>query len=210
MKRGVITALLLTALSTAPVGAEPEFRIEYPNGVPRVEVSGDYRLSHYTVWRAAAADGPYGRLSDADVLCMGPCYADDYTAVGGRTYWYRFDLVTPDAGLVSLGPYLVVISADLARPLSVTLVPNPGHGPTQVTLFLAGRPGGAVLAEASVFDLEGRRLATLYHGALPSGPTRISWSGHTDDGRDLRSGLYLLRVATADGRYVVSRVIRTR
>src|SRR5262249_55113581 len=154
----------------------PEFRIAYPNGVPRVEITGDYRQSHYTVWRAAAAEGPYGLVSDDDILCVGPCFADDYSAIGGRTYWYRFDLVTPNAGLVSFGPYRVDISADLARPLTATVSPNPGHGPTQVMLFLAGRPGGAVLAEAIVFDLEGRRLATLHHGPLSNGPTRLGWS----------------------------------
>jgi hypothetical protein len=209
MKRAVVTALLLTALSVDPGMAAPELRIAYPNGVPRIEITGDYRQSHYTVWRAAAAEGPYGLVSDAEILCVGPCYADDYSAVGGRTYWYRFDLVTPN-GLASFGPYRVDISADLARPLTATVSPNPAHGPTQVTLFLAGRPGGAVLAEATVFDLEGRRLATLHHGALPSGATRLGWNGRADDGRDLRSGLYLLRVATADGRFTVTRVIRTR
>src|SRR5215831_4419587 len=209
MKRAVVTALLLGALSGDPLQAAPEFHIAYPNGVPRVEIAGDYRESHYTVWRSASAEGPYGRVSDADVLCFGPCFADDYTAVGGRTYWYRFDLDGPN-GLVSFGPYRVDISADLARPLTVRVSPNPGRGPTQVTLFLAGQPGGAVLAEATLFDLEGRRLATLQHGALPNGPTRLTWSGRADDGREVRSGLYLLRVATADGRFTVTRVIRTR
>lgn len=210
MKRAISTALLLVSLSAGPSLGAPEFRLQYPNGIPRVEIVGDFRHSRYTVWRSGSAEGPFTLVTDGDVLCVGPCFADDYSAQGGRTYWYRFDLVLPEGGLVRFGPYQAEISADLARRISATVSPNPGRGPVSVLLFAAGAPGASVHTEASLFDLQGRRLATIHRGPLPSGPTRVSWNGRADDGRELTAGLYLLRVISADGRHTVARVLRTR
>ena len=210
MKRTIAAAVLCVALTAGSVAAAPEFRMLYPNGVPRAEISGDWRHSHYTVWRAPAAQGPFTLISDSDVLCLGPCFVDDFDAVPGRTYVYRFDLVLGDGTAVSFGPYVATISAELARPLSAAVSPNPGRGAARVTLFMASAPGATVGAEAALFDLQGRRLNTLFRGALAAGATRFDWDGRTTDGRDLRAGLYLLRVATSDGRTFVTRVVRSR
>jgi flagellar hook capping protein FlgD len=210
MKRTISTALLLVALSATPSAAVPEFRIQYPNGIPRVQIVGDYRHSTYTVWRAGGPDGPFTLVTEADVLCVGPCFADDYSALPAHRYWYRFDVVDPEAGLLRFGPFQADISPDLARRLSANVSPNPGNGPTSVGLFLAGAPGSSIYTETALFDLQGRRLTTLHRGPLPSGPTRLTWNGRADDGRALPTGLYLLRVVTADGRHTVARVVRTR
>jgi hypothetical protein len=210
MKRTISTALLLAALTAGPSQASPEFRLQYPNGIPRVEIVGDFRHSRYTVWRAGSPEGSFTLVTDGDVLCVGPCFADDYSAAGGRTYWYRFDLVLPDGGLVSFGPFQASISRDLARSLSATVAPNPGAGPVNVALFVAGPPGTSVAAEVGVFDLQGRRLASLHRGALAAGPTRLQWGGRADDGRTLAAGIYLVRATTADGRSAVARLVRSR
>ena len=210
MKRLIATLLLLVTLGVGPSSSAPEFQLRYVNGIPRVEIEGDFRHSHYTVWRAAVAGGPFVAVTDGDVLCVGACFADDYSASGGHTYWYRFDVSPPEGGPVSYGPYEATISRDRARPLSASVSPNPGHGSTQVTLFLSGMPGASVHADAALFDLQGRRLATIHRGPLSSGLHRISWNGRADDGSELRTGLYLLRAVTVDGRQSVTRVIRTR
>lgn len=210
MKRTISTALLLAALWATPSAGATDFRLQYPNGIPRVQIVGDFRHSHYTVWRAGSPDGEFIMVTDSDVLCVGPCFADDYAALPGHRYWYRFDVIDPEGGLLRFGPFQADISADLARRLSATVSPNPGRGPASVGVFLAGPPGASVHTEAAVFDLQGRRLTTLHRGPLPSGPSRLAWNGRADDGRALPTGLYLLRVVTADGRHVVARVVRTR
>lgn len=210
MKRFVIATALAAALCATPVSAEPDFRLTYPNGVARVQITGDWRLSRFTVSRAAAVSGPFERVGEGDVLCVGPCFVDDYSAVGGRTYFYRFQLQLADGTSATFGPYAAAIASDQVRALRATVFPNPGQGTTEVTLFAAGRPGTTVGGEAALFDLSGRRLRTLFHGPLSSGPTRLSWDGRDEDGRELRAGLYLLRLATWDGRVAVTRVIRSR
>src|SRR5262245_10527337 len=172
MKRTVLTTLLWLTLTASAVRAEPEFRLTYPGGVPRVEISGDWSQSRYTVWRADAAAGPYLAISQSDVLCMGPCYAEDLDVTPGGTYFYRFEIQPAAASPRNFGPYAAVISPEFHR-LSASITPNPGRGATRLTLFSAAR--GAMFTDASLFDLQGRRVATLYQGELPAGRTEVSW-----------------------------------
>ena len=88
---------------------------------------------------------------------------------------------------------------------------NPSPGAVVVELFLAGVPGATrTNVEASLFDLQGRRVSTIHRGPLANGLTRVSWSGRGDDGRTLRAGAYFLRFSAADGRVSVARVLRAR
>jgi hypothetical protein len=210
MKRFVLLGCVLGILLTRPAKADPEFRVTYPQGIPRAAIAGDYRYSSYSVWRAETAEGAFSAVTAGDVLCMGACFADDYGAAPGRTYWYRFDLVLADGSSVRFGPYPARIDPEQARRLSAAVTPNPGFGSATLSVFLAGAPGSSTEAEVAMFDLQGRRVAGLHRGRLSAGITRVSWSGRSDSGHPLAAGLYLLRATTADGRSWVSRVIRSR
>lgn len=209
MKRTLTLSLLLLALSGEPSRSDPEFRLSYPDGVPRVEIGGDWQYSHYSVWRAESPAGPFQRISGSDVLCLGSCSAEDFDVMPGGTYFYRFDVQPPADAARSFGPYAAVISPEFHR-LSASVTPNPGRGATRVTLFSAARPGSAMFTDASLFDLQGRRVATLYQGTLVPGRTAVEWSGRGRDGRDVAGGIYLLRVTAADGRAFVTKMVRSR
>ena len=200
----IVAVLLAADLSIA----EPELRVSYPSGVPRVEISGSYPQSHYTVWRRLPADVQFAPLTDGDVLCLGSCFAFDRGAEPGRSYLYRFDLQLADGSRVSFGPYPVTISAELARSVRASVWPNPGRGSGRVELFLGGE-GGALEAEAGLYDVQGRAVVTLHRGALARGLTVLAWNGHGDDGRALAGGLYFLRFASPLGA-TVTRVLRLR
>lgn len=208
MKR-LTLALAALALSARLTAADPAYQVEYLNGVPRIQLAGNYSQSYYIVWRAAAEQGPYEAITQAGVLCLGSCYADDYGAIPGRTYWYRFD-VWSEQGSLSFGPFAVTISAELARRIGARVAPNPGGGATTVTLMLADPPGKATPSEAALFDLQGRRIATLHRGPVAGGTTRIRWDGRGADGAPVPAGVYLLRFHAADGRSILTRVIRAR
>ena len=60
----------------------------------------------------------------------------------------------------------------------------------------------------AVFDISGRRLATLAQGVLPAGERSIRWNYRSDDGRTLPTGLYLVRADVGGG--AVARVARRR
>jgi len=142
------------------------------------------------------------------VLCLGPCFAFDPAAEPGQTYLYRFDLELDDGSRVTFGPYTVTISAALAARMRARLSPSPGAGAARVELFLGGA-GGPLEADARLFDLQGRAVATLHRGPLARGLTTLAWDGRGDRGGMLPSGLYLLRFSSPLGT-TVTRVLRTR
>ena len=211
MKHAVFVLIVGAALLFGhPAVSDPELRLSYPGGIAHVEIGGSYPFSHYRVWRATSA-GDFSPITDADVLCTGSCFADDFGAEPGATYLYRFDLATPQGDLVRFGPYLVTISPRLVHRIAAQVSPNPSAGAVVVELFLAGVPGATrTNVEASLFDLQGRRVSTIHRGPLANGLTRVSWSGRGDDGRTLRAGAYFLRFSAADGRVSVARVLRAR
>ncbi len=188
--------------------ADPSVRVSYPDGVPRVEISGSYPQSYYTVWRALPGQATYTPVMDGDVLCLGSCYALDRTATPGATYLYRFDLTLVDGSRVSFGPYAVTISPSLAARVRVSVWPNPVHGPARIELFVSGE-GDPVEAEAALYDVQGRAVATLHRGPLARGLNVLAWDGHGRDGGPLDAGLYFLRLSTPVGT-TVSRLLRVR
>jgi len=191
--------------------AEPELRVRYPNGVPQVSITGEYPGAVYAVYRAPVNGGPWERISENAVLCMGSCYADDPGAVPGASYQYRFDLMVTGAEgaqILVYGPFLATISPALARPVGVFVFPNPGRGSTSVQLHVGGLTSDrAVPGEAVVYDLAGRQVRVIHRGTLARGLTTITWDGRDERGAELQRGVYLLRF-TADGRQAIARIVR--
>lgn len=201
-------ALAALALSASLALAEPQLVVRYPYGVPQVSITGDYTGSTYTVARAPAGGGEFVTITEDWILCLGSCYADDRGAVPGESYLYRFDLVLADGRPVTYGPFLATISPALARPLGVFVYPNPGRGATTVQLYVSGSPQDqAVLGEAAVYDLTGRRVRLVRRSALSRGLTTLTWDGRDDRGEALPAGVYLLRF-TAESRAAVARIVR--
>jgi hypothetical protein len=100
---------------------------------------------------------------------------------------------------VSVAPAATGRSLELAAPR-----PNPFTGATSMR-FLAPRAGAVSLA---VFDLEGRRVTTLYEGEAGPGWRDLSWDGRDGTGRSVPAGVYLVRLA-ARGEVVSRRLVRT-
>ena len=71
----------------------------------------------------------------------------------------------------------------------ISVHPNPGNAEFRMDLELP--VSGEV--EAAIYDLSGRRVAMIHDGVLPAGLRTLSW-----DASDITSGIYLLRVESAD------------
>jgi hypothetical protein len=72
--------------------------------------------------------------------------------------------------------------------------PNP-FNPTTVISFDLAKPGYVRL---DVFDVAGRRVATLVDGNQPAGTAEVAWNGGDANGRPVSSGVYFYRLL-ADG-----------
>ncbi|MBD3349164.1 MAG: T9SS type A sorting domain-containing protein [Candidatus Eisenbacteria bacterium] len=73
--------------------------------------------------------------------------------------------------------------------------PNP-FGPVTRIEFALPAPSECRLA---VYDIRGRRVATLIDGRVGPGLTRVEWDGSTDGSERVASGIYLYRLETDAG-----------
>ena len=73
--------------------------------------------------------------------------------------------------------------------------PNPFNPSTKISFSLE-QPGSV---ELNVYDLAGRRVATLERGAMASGHHSVVWNGRTDAGIPVASGLYRYVLKTQQG-----------
>ena len=118
----------------------------------------------------------------------------DRSAESGRKYWYRLT--------AQEGSETVVIGAAIAVEAQTRLEfrlgdvgPNPGGGPLGI-VFALPHPA---LIEIAVFDIQGRRVASLARGAWPAGTHEVKWNGRTQAGETALAGIYFLRYTYPGG-----------
>jgi hypothetical protein len=75
------------------------------------------------------------------------------------------------------------------------MVPNPFHPRGRVPFELA-RSGRTLL---TVHDPAGRLVRVLVDRVLPAGPHAAEWDGRDAVGREVRSGVYFVRLAGQNG-----------
>ena len=93
------------------------------------------------------------------------------------------------------GPGLGKLLALADGPLLLQNAPNPFNSQTVISWFLL-KPGTTRL---EVFALTGQRVAVLHQGPQQAGLHRLHWEGRDEQGRPLASGIYIYRLATAEG-----------
>ena len=74
-------------------------------------------------------------------------------------------------------------------------VPNPFNATTVIT-YDVPIGGGHVAIE--IFDVAGRRVATLVDGPETAGRNRVTWRGVDENGRELGSGVYFCRLRAGE------------
>jgi hypothetical protein len=80
--------------------------------------------------------------------------------------------------------------------------PNPFNGETKISFTLPR----ASQIDLCVYDLIGRKVATLYSGQVEAGETEIGWDARTTAGAELPSGIYFYRLAIAEGKSLTRRM----
>jgi hypothetical protein len=85
------------------------------------------------------------------------------------------------------------------------IVPNPLRRDARFTLTLE-RAG---VVDLAVYDVGGRRVATLHRGWLAAGMHSLRWNGERDGGGKTHAGVYLLRANDA-GVTIVRKLVVAR
>jgi hypothetical protein len=134
---------------------------------------------------------PHRRV-DAD------CYAahdgaSRLAAGGAVTYSLFLVDIAGERSLVAREEVLVAP----ARPgiADVAISPNPANPATRISFALKRSERVAV----AVYDLAGRRMALLADGVLSAGRHVLPWNGRGEDGREVASGSYLVRIVAESG-----------
>jgi hypothetical protein len=161
-----------------------------------------------------------GGFSPALVGSASQPYSIHFDVTGATpdsTYSATLTFTTSDEnlpGALAQADLVVVLKARFTNPTDVT-----SSGPVTVTRLYPGFPSPAVagatirfdLARPSpiriaVFDVAGRRVATIAQQSYPSGRYEFYWDGRGDDGRALRSGVYFVKMSGARVPTKLSRV----
>jgi len=116
--------------------------------------------------------------------------------VGGETEDYPVHISPPPTG---------VDDRPLPGEIRLGLQPNPAGSWVDVSLALPRES----FANVGVYDIAGRKLATLMGGVLPAGEKTLRWDFRGDNGQQLPLGLYLVR-ANVDGRVVTRTVVKIK
>jgi YVTN family beta-propeller protein len=109
----------------------------------------------------------------------------------------------PSAG----SPVAVSAEMQVAKPGALSgphVSPSPAHHGTTISFTLPA----AGNAELAIYDLLGRRIATLADGLQPAGPQNLRWDGRARDGSPAWPGVYFARLVTG-GRAMSARFIVT-
>lgn len=190
-----------------------------PTRVYLEDVTNDDKLDMLTVisaWggvsiRKGNGDGTFGASS----VYLGAELASD-VAVGDVTRDGKLDLAMTDktnarvnifflrdASIAKLQPTDAPTIPSNIAPLLAQNYPNPFNPKTLIRYDLP--VGGQV--KLSVYDLKGRRVATLVNAKLPPGSQQVTWNGRDDRGGEVAAGVYLYRLvvngATAGQRKMV-------
>jgi hypothetical protein len=106
----------------------------------------------------------------------------------------RLELVSPGKTALSLLALAGSIQhADILLPKAMELYQNTPNPFNPSTLIQFNLPGAAAV-RLEVFDLRGRRVATLANNEYPAGIHAVHWSGRDDSGRPLADGVYFYRL----------------
>ena len=108
----------------------------------------------------------------------------------GGAFWYD-DIRFGDVSAVS------VPTASSSRPFDLAQnAPNPFNPTTRIAFELAR----SQTVELVVYDVAGRRIASLLRGALDPGTHSVTWDGTAADGTPVASGVYRYELKTDSGR----------
>jgi hypothetical protein len=165
-RRTGAVAILVTAMAAAMPGAGHAYQLDRAtfSGAAPNAVNGSVKLR--------------GTLAEA-------CVAG---TAGGGGYTFHLGFWAPS-----------VLSVTAVRPMDGTVVladrldaafPNPFRQHATISFSLA-RPAAVRL---SIYDVAGRRLATLAEGPLLAGEHRRVWDGRDDAGRAIAAGVYFYRL----------------
>jgi hypothetical protein len=118
-------------------------------------------------------------------------FTDNYVE-SGKKYLYRLSDVNSAGVITQYAPLSVNIEQLLQTTAMENAYPNPFNPQTYIAYHLANSAD----VNISVFDLQGRKVNSLFTGRQPAGSYHVYWNGLNEDGLREPSGNYIIRLKT--------------
>jgi hypothetical protein len=186
---------------------------------PESEVADSSGIVEFTV--DAESSGPimYQWLFNGQPLADGPLPSGAEVS-GSQSSYLRISQptadeqgsytcqLTNDFGSVvtqpaQLGPPVTAVGPSGAGRLAFASAPNPARHDATLS-FVTPREGPV---KVGIFDVTGRRVATLHDSSLEAGPHQLRWDLRGESGHRVTAGVYLAKLETAGGDRAVRIVV---
>jgi hypothetical protein len=122
-----------------------------------------------------------------------------WSGAAGSTALDGFDISPLDAEAATVAiaePTVAAPVADATTSGSELELYHPTPNPFEhTTRFAYAITAGTEQVDIGVFDLAGRRIRVLAHGARGVGRYEVAWDGRSDNGDRVRNGIYFLRAS---------------
>lgn len=204
---GISVLQNLAQPAPAPPSFAPAFDLpsnDLPHGIWGADLTGDGMLDLVTANSGGADLSIFRNIGGGafDTPVSEPVGLTPFSVAGGD--WNgdgRVDLVALNRTSADLTVLLNAAPSGTAAPVVADgrvgllgISPSPFRDATNVELALE-RAG---YVSVRVFDVRGRAVATLQDGPLGAGAHVLRWSGRSDAGATVASGVYFLRMDTAE------------
>jgi len=140
-------------------------------------------------------DSPGDFSTLGELSAVTTTFQDSQLTEIGR-YFYRVTALMNGSETVTSNLCSITIGQSLASVSHSEITsnyPNPFSTSTSIS-FIMGEAHYGNNLELAVYDITGKKLATLVDEQLTPGDYTIEWSGLTDEGNPVASGVYLLRL----------------
>ncbi len=158
-------------------------------GVTSVKL--EYRIAPAGPWTLIAQDLPNIGY-----------YAWTVPALAGQQVQIQVTAFDCVGSVSAMGPAVTVRTPSVATPSDLPVrfaayrpVPNPFALTSAVRFDLPAAPAGQWPVDVSIYNVAGRRVRTLVHGALPGGRYAYAWDGRDDSSRGVAAGIYFVQIS---------------
>jgi hypothetical protein len=134
----------------------------------------------------------YVKLNEALIVGHSPYAYKDESVVGGVAYEYLLEAVDLNGHKEKFGPVRMAMPGLKAAFALAPSYPNPARTEAVITFTLPE----AGPARLTVYDVSGRRVATLAEGTREAGEREVVWNLTDDRGAAVPPGVYFYRLET--------------
>lgn len=177
--RGIKTSVAVTSFGAALAGklVRLEWTVGHADG-----------LRGFNIYRAATGEGDFRLVGTQRVSGGGEFAYHDDDVLPGTTYRYRLGAVDRDGEFLS--PTRTVTTPEWPTELRQNH-PNPFNPTTTISFYLSQ----ASPVRVSIYDVNGRLVATVLDEVLPPGNHEAQWQGLNNRREPAASGVYFYRLA---------------